>query len=353
MAAEDGAAAHTIERDLRDGAFRFGFYEAVRRLECARPASPGVGKSEHPREDAVRFCQDPSLAFSPSALARYVPAGADHPSRLFVNFTGLCGPNGPLPLHLTAYLHDRVHNHNDTAMARFLDVFNHRMISLFYRGWAVGQQALSRDRPDDDTFDRYVGSLIGIGMKSFLNADAVPDEAKRHFAGHLASQARNAEGLEGIIRGYFGVPAQVVEFVGRWMTLAGGFLCRLGLARRSETLGASAVLGSRVWECQHKFRIRLGPMTLADYERLLPRTPSFRRLADWVRNYLADELIWDAVLVLRAEEVPRVRLGSYGRLGWTTWLASGPFDRDPDDLAVGESQIEALCGGRKGSCENG
>jgi type VI secretion system protein ImpH len=190
-------------------------------------------------------------------------------------------------------------------------------------------------------------------MKSFLNADAVPDEAKRHFAGHLACQARNAEGLEGIIRGYFGVPARVVEFVGRWMALAGGFLCRLGLARRSETLGASAVLGSRVWECQHKFRVRLGPMTLADYERLLPRTPSFRRLADWVRNYLADELIWDAVLVLRAEEVPRVRLGSYGRLGWTTWLASGPFDRDPDDLAVGESQIEALCGGRKGSCENG
>lgn len=353
MAAGDRTTPHALIRELTDGAHRYGFFQAVRLLECVLSTERGVGKSEHPREDPVRFCQETSLAFAPGSIGRYVPAGKDHEARLFVHFMGLLGPNGPLPLTITGYLLDRVHNHNDTAMVRFLDIFNHRMISLFYRGWSAGQQVLSRDRPDDDTYDRFVGSLSGLGMRSFLGADRVPDEAKRYFTGRLASQARSPEGLAGIVSGYFGVPAETVEFVGRRMPLADEYRCRLGTARGSQTLGSTAILGGQIWDCQQKFRLRLGPMALADYERLLPRTDSFRRLIDWVHCYIGDELVWDVVLVLGAEDVPKTRLGSYGRLGWTTWLVGEQFDDDVDDLVIGEDTIEIMCRGNDRGRQNG
>jgi type VI secretion system protein ImpH len=342
MAAEGGPATHDLERRLRENPAAFDFFQAVRRLECAHSGRSRLGGSEHPREDPVRFCQDISMAFAPSAVSGHAPAGARHAARMFVRFMGLLGPNGPMPLPLTAYVYDRVHNHGDRALARFLDVFNHRMISLFYRAWAASQQAVSRDLPERRTFDRFAGSLFGAGMRSFRGADAVPDDAKLYYSGRLGCQTRHAEGLAALVGEYFGVPAEVREFSGRWMPLPADCRTRLGLAGGNSVLGSTAVLGESIWECQQKFRLHLGPMNLADYERLLPCGSSFRRLADWVRNYSGYELAWEVSLVLRAAEVPGTRLGQYGRLGWTTWIRSRAFERDAADLVVGPSLIEPL-----------
>ena len=342
MAAAGGPAPHPIEQSLRENPARFGFYQAVRKLECAYAGESRVGKSEHPREDPVRFCQATSLAFAPSTVSRYVPASEDHPARLFVSFMGMLGPNGPMPLTFAEYVYDRIHNHEDRTLARFLDLFNHRMISLFYRAWAGSQQAVSRDSPGEGNYDRFVGSLVGIGMPSFLKGDDIPDETKLHYAGHLSCQTKHAEGLESILREYFGVPAEVVGLVGRWMPIPGDRRCHLGRHPDTGTLGVTALLGSSIWECQQKFRIRLGPMKLTDYERLLPRTRSFNRLTDWVRNCVGDELLWDVQIIVKAEEVPRTNLGVYGRLGWTTWLQSLPREDDATDLVIDESGIESL-----------
>ena len=83
-----------------------------------------------------------------------------------------------------------------------------------------------------------------------------------------------------------------------------------------------------------KFRIVIGPMRLAEFQRFLPGSPSLRRLVDWVRNYIGDELLWDVNLVLRRDEVPPLQLGAGTQLGWTTWLSSGVLPRDADDLKL-------------------
>jgi type VI secretion system protein ImpH len=85
---------------------------------------------------------------------------------------------------------------------------------------------------------------------------------------------------------------------------------------------------------QQKFRIRIGPVSLAVYERFLPTGTSFGKLVDWVRNYAGLEYRWDAQLVLRKEETPRTMLGSQGRLGWTTWLNTSIPEADPDNLVL-------------------
>jgi type VI secretion system protein ImpH len=203
---------------------------------------------------------------------------------------------------------------------------------MFYRAWASAQPTVCHDRPGEDRFADFVGSLFGIGMPNLRNRDAFPDHAKLHFAGRLVCQTRHPEGLLAIVSGFFRIPASITEFIGQWVRLPYEARCRLGETPDTGTLGQTTIVGSRIWECQHKFRIVLGPMSFLDYERLLPGGASLPRLIALVRNYSGDELTWDVHMILKKEEVPEISLGILGRLGWTTWLKSRPFTRDAGDL---------------------
>jgi type VI secretion system protein ImpH len=323
--------ALTIDGVLARDARRFDFFQALRLIERAHAGRPRLGRSLAARDDAVRLSQDPELIFHPTTLGDYVPGEDGQPGRLAVNFLGLLGPNGPLPTHLTAYVRERARNANDPTLARFLDVFHHRMLSLFYRAWADAQPVVSADRPHEDRFADYVGSLFGLGAPALANRGAVPDSARRHFAGVLAGPTRHASGLRLILARFFGVDVSIEPWCGHWIALPEEGRTRLGGAR----LGVSTVVGTRVWDCQHKFRIVIGPLGYADFLRFLPGGQSLVKLADWVRSYVRDPLDWDVALHLKREEVPPLRLQATvtslaakpatngPRLGWNTWLTSG------------------------------
>ncbi len=313
--------------------YAFGFFRALRLLECAHPDRPRLGRSKRPADDPVRLGQEPTLAFAPATLAAFRPGGGGVP-RLLVYFLGLFGPNGPLPLHLTEYARDRARNADDPTFERFVDLFHHRLLSLFYRAWADAEPTVHRDRPDEDRFATYVGALFGMGMPSVRGRDALPDAARLYHAGHLACPTRHPSGLKSMISDYFRLPVRVEEFVGQWIALPESGLTRLGGARETARLGDGVTVGGRVWECQQKFRIVLGPLSLEDYRRLLPGGRSLERLTAMVRGYAGDELDWDVRLILRREDAPSMCLGRQGRLGWTTWMGGGRRESDPGDLLL-------------------
>lgn len=337
-----------LELELERNAARMDFFQVLRLIENAHPELPRIGASLRPRDDAVRFGQDPGLTFHATALGQFLRAGAGGPegaprrARLAVNFFGLLGANGPMPTHITEYVRDRLRNGGDGTMLAFLDVFHHRMLSLFYRAKAQAEPAISLDREDEDRYAEFVGSLFGIGAPALRQRDEIGDFAKLHFAGLLANNARPASGLVSILREYFKLPVQVEQFVGHWMRLPLEIQSRLGAAEDGNRLGVSTVLGSKVWDSQNKFRIVIGPMGLADYERMLPGGDSMKRLLAWVRNYAGTALDWDVRLILKKEETPALRLGrdSGGRglrLGWSTWPAGAAPGRDPDQLLINPS----------------
>jgi type VI secretion system protein ImpH len=322
-----------VERQLEEAGAGMDFFQALRLLENAHPDKPRIGASLRPRDDAVRFGRDPSLNFEPGAVAGFTPAAGDARARLAVNFFGLFGANGPLPLHLTEYARDRARNHGDHTMVAFLDMFHHRMVSLFYRARAAADPAVSLDRPDSDRFADYVGSLFGIGAPGLRGRDEIGDFAKLHFAGLMANQRRPAAGLVTILRAYFKLPVELEQFVGHWMKIPLDGQTRIGMADRGNRLGTSAVLGKKVWDCQHKFRLVIGPLDYDDYERMLPGGASMTRVVDWVKSYAGTVLDWDVRLVLKQPDVPPLKLGAR-RLGWTTYLASGPAARDARQLLI-------------------
>lgn len=320
--------------------FQFDFCRAVRLLENLYGDLPPVGYSLSPSQDAVRFGQNPSLDFAPSTIEAFSRGQEGRPPRMYVRFMGLCGPNSPMPLYFTEYVQQRKYNFNDPTTASFLDVFHHRMISFFYRAWAANQKTVDIDRPERkdrmwrQLYAVFIGSFIGIGMESLRDRDTIPDLSKLFFSGRLACQTRHAEGLEAIVGDFFRIQTKVETFIGQWIHLPPDSICRLGESTQTGSLGVNTIVGSRFWECQMKFRLRMGPMSLADYERMLPDGDAYKRLCDWVLNYTGQQLVWETQLVLKAPEVPEIQLGMVGKLGWTTWLKTEPFRHDADDLVL-------------------
>lgn len=317
---------------LAKAPYEYDFYQALRRLECLYNAKPRWGHARRPVDEAVRFGQEPELSFAPAPLASFEVGHDGRPARLQVRLFGLLGPNGPMPMHITEYVRERLRHGNDPTLSRFLDLFHHRFLTLFYRAWAQAQPHVNRDRPNDDRFTVYLGSFFGVSQPAFRNRDGLSDLAKWFRVGALISQTRNAEGLRSILQDFFRVPVQIQEFVGHWMSL--GERERTRLAEDGAILGAGAVLGSRVWDRQHKFRIRLGPLSFAQYEAFLPGGALLEKLVAWVRLYLSFELDWDVRLLLDKRQVPPMALGKGGRLGWTMWLGRRVVDRDPEDLCL-------------------
>jgi len=339
----------TYFRALEDKPFSFDFFQALRRIECLHPGKPRLGKGLRPIDEAVRIGQEPSMTFAPSSISSfYLPAGG-RPGRMEVRLFGLLGPNGPLPLHLTEYARARLLNAGDATFVRFLDMFNHRFLLLFYRAWAQARPTVSLDRPDDDRFRIYIGSFEGLAGSKMRERDEIGDFAKLFFAGLLGRQVRNRDGLVALLTSYFRLPVRVEEFVGHWMRLPKRDQTSLSSGgETSAQLGGGAVLGARVWDRQHKFRIWLGPLSLAQYEAFLPGGKAIGRLVAWARQYFCFELEWDVRLVLAHDEVPKTSLGQFGRLGWTTWLGTRPAIADATDLTLDAERLSSRQSGKTG-----
>lgn len=327
----------TLLESMTREPWAWDFYQALRRLDAANADAPRIGLGRSPAEEPIRLGQDPDLSFAPASLAAVAPPKGRRPNRLEVRFFGMLGPNGPLPRHLTEHARNRLLHGGDASFARFLDVFHHRFLSLFYRAWAQAQPTVSLDRLDDDPFGRYLGALAGIGLSELRDRDALPDFAKLAHTGHLSRQIRNGEGLAKLVAAYFRCEVQVEQFVGHWIVLDEGDRLALGAGR--QALGQGAVVGARVWDRQHKFRLRIGPLAGEVYASLLPAGAGIRALAACVHNYVNLEFFWDVRLVLAAADVPHARLDGRVRLGYTSWLGGRDASRDADDLVLDVERV--------------
>ncbi|MGB5556667.1 MAG: type VI secretion system baseplate subunit TssG [Paracoccaceae bacterium] len=312
-------------------------FHALRVIEATYKDSPRLGESRRPREDQVRLGQEAELAFPPSTIRSFEPGEHGRPARLINRFFGLFGPHGPLPLHLTEYARDRQRNHRDTTLVAFANMLTHRLMSLFYRAWSAGQPAPSFDRGDNDPVERKVAAIAGYHGTNLRQRDEFPDLAKRHFAGLLSQGPKNAEGLVSILSAFFDAKVEVEEFVGSWLELEPDDRWELG---GQSGLGQETSIGSQVWTRGAKFRLKIGPLSLEDYKRLLPGTPSQRRLAAIVRSYVGPALDWDVNLILRADEVPPAIVGESTQLGHVSWMDRGPRTEDASDLYLEADMME-------------
>lgn len=340
MAAASRRPDPRLTEQLHAEAYRFDFFQAVRLLERLRPAGARVGRAGPPSREAVRFRSHVSLSFPASEIHELAaPAKEGAPSELTVAFMGLTGPLGVLPNHYTERLL-RDLRAKDHVLHDFLDLFNHRLVSLFFRTvekyrFPIAWESSRAREEGDDGFTAQIYALIGMGTPG-LRGRISSDAALPYYAGLLAERPRCAAALRQILVDYFSVAVEVEQFTGEWLPLAKDAQSRLGGGPGANNqLGASAVLGERVWDQGAKFRLRVGPLTVAEYERFLPSGDALPKMVELVKLFVNDELEFDVLLVLRRADVTGIRLGDARafapRLGWSTWLSSGPLARDGAD----------------------
>ncbi len=331
-----GQALTQLLQSVHDEPWAHDFFALVRRLDSLRPQAPRTGQALRPAQEALRFAQPPELDFAPAPLSRLELRDGAVP-RLSVRFFGLLGPHGPMPLHITEYVRERVHQHGDTAAAHFLDLFHHRLLSLFYAAWAQAQPVVHADRPQDDRYRVWLGAAAGLPDAALPGTSgqrgAVPAPALAFQAGLLSARSRHPEALCKVLGQYFGVPVAVQPHVGQWLAIDVQDRSRLGRCashsahqlHSAAQLGHSANAGSRVWDRQYRFRLQLGTLSLPMYLGFLPGAPAWQALTEWVTLLAGAQLRWELELRLRDAERPAPRLGRSGmRLGVTSWLARRP-----------------------------
>lgn len=342
MAGPDGHAPHDLEalQQLRREPRRFSLFAALRLLERADQNRPRIGEARRPAEEWVRIEQLPHLTFAPSDVTSAEPSSGGRMRIQQLGF-GIFGPNGALPTHLTEHAFERRRHHEDGALTDFVNVFQHRMATLFYRAWAEADPVASHARPEDDDFARYAGALIGLPGDSGLKRDSVADFGKLFRAGLLASASRSADGLEALLSDYFQQTIRVRQFVGGWLRVPVELRTRIGTKDGHAILGNTATLGASSWQCQSRFEIVVGPLRFEDFLQFLPGSRALRALGDLVRLYTSGEWSWQVRLLVDAGDAPGVSLGKVGRLGWTSWL--GRKHGVATDVVLQEGHATAAC----------
>jgi len=316
MATENGDARHALIQALGQQPHRFQLFAALRLLERAHPEKAGFGLGFRPGDEPARLGQVPSLAPAP---AHSVVAFDPERARLYCSFFGLLGAGGVLPSHFTHVALAGETLSRDDSFSRFLDIFHHRLLALYYRVWADVEPIVDLERQNAAGFFSWLGALLGIAARSDEGPHTTPGSAMLAAAARQAQRSTTADGLIAVVYAGVRYPAEIQEFVAEWLPLEQNSRWRLGDRRQAALLGATTLLGSRVWSAQHKIRIRIRVSTSDDLSRLASNAPDMRRLEALVTEYVGTELDWDVEIAIAEDQIPPFRLG-VATLGRTTWL---------------------------------
>jgi len=330
MAAHGWGTDRSVKKLLYEKGYRFDFYQAVKLLEILHPEKVSLGERSEPEKEALHFKAKVSVEFPASEINEIAaPDEEEKPAEMSVNFMGLAGAQGPMPMPYTELILERVW-HKDRALRDFLDIFNHRLISLMYRARKTHRIGFDFRSPDQSHFARYLFSLIGLGTEGLLGRMKVRDRALLFYTAFLTQQPRSMIGLEYLLSDYLGVKAQGIQFCGQWHYLEEDQTTSIGVSGQNQILGQSVVVGTRVWDQQGIFEIHVGPLSLKEFMDFLPTGDRFTPLCQLILFYVGDVLSFYMILLLKGDEVPESRLGRTGgpRLGWTSWLKTRDFEAE-------------------------
>lgn len=335
MARQNRKSVPTVKDVLFQEPYRFEFHQAIKLLEYLYPKAVPFGETVNPQNEVVSVKSRvyfESLSSDIYSLENIpLPSHSHEPPILNVNFMGIAGIQGPLPFPYSEMIIQRVRN-GDSSLKDFLDIFNHRLISLLHRIRKQYLISLNTLSPEKTEIAVGLKSFLGIGQPSLQNRLHVPDRSLLNYAGLYWSHPHSAQGLQAILSNYFQIPLHIHKCIGRWCPLAKNQQTHIGLHGQWQKLGQGATLGTRVWDQQSHFRIHLGPLSPKQLDLFLPMGKGFDRLKDLTKLYIGPQM--DFSIMYSAENPPSTLLKEKSYLGWRSWLGSSLLSGDEVKIAM-------------------
>ncbi len=312
------------------------FFQLLRHVE--RETGLRLGSDLPVTSEPIFLRADPESQF-PSTEVTHWNAETPRPEVL-VSLFGLIGASGALPLHYSQLLAERARL-RDFALRDFLDMFNHRLLSFFYRAWEKHSFPVAfetaRAAGIEDRVTSGLKSLVGLRTGGLWDRLSFPSQEILYFSGHFANRRPAADSICSMIGEVFDAAVRIEQFVGQLMFIQPPDQSKIGYAPLGKSLGnqlgVDTIAGQWVWDFQNKFRVSIGPMP---YKRFLEFNPGNRlldKLWDLVRVYVGPQFDFDVQVVVQREEVAMAQVGNQERayLGWNTWLGEWKKEYDSHD----------------------
>lgn len=340
MATEERQSSASVADRLHEEFYRFSFFKAVELLESLAPEKKKLGQALVPGDEPVRFSVNTELAFPPSEISALELN--DEFTNLEVTFLGMVGPSGVLPYWYTELIQDRQRD-GDKGFKEFLDLFHHRLISLFYLAWKKNKFTANYQQGAKDKLSSYLLSLIGLGTSKLSERIGLPVDSLAFYSGHLARNSSSALSIETVVAHFSGVNANVEQFIERVLPLELEDQVALGVANRM--LGDNTVIGSEIHDCQTKFRVVLGPLTYKELIRFLPCGQMLAPMFSLVKYMVGIEYEFEMRLILNKNEIPPLVIGAPAsgapQLGWSTWAKDPDFALTDDPyITFSEAELD-------------
>ncbi|MGI4851443.1 MAG: type VI secretion system baseplate subunit TssG [Janthinobacterium lividum] len=334
----------SLADQLYDQAYLFEFHQALKILAHMYPHAMPLGESPLPENEVIYLKSRILFSYPPSDLyditkethTIFLPSHVKSLQTKIicqVNFLGIAGSNGPLPMAYSEQIYDCFKLGNTTA-SNFLDIFNHRLLSIFHRIRCKYWIGLDSRNPEQTRIAQVTYDFLGLGTPHLQKRLAFPDHKLLFYAGLFWQQPRSTEGLKTLLHHYFKHNVDIVPFVGGWEDIEVDQQTRLMIPEHFNRLGQGAMLGTHVWNAMQKIAIQLGPLTRAQFHSFLPHHDQYRKLCDLIRFYLGSSQKFDIQFIIKAAGVDATRLGQHTYLGWSSWLKQHTLKHDDEQVIL-------------------
>lgn len=316
-----------LKHTLQSQGYRFNFFQAVSLLEQIYKDQVEVGHTGPVKDEIVQLLPNNSLGFPAADVARITLDENDDGRekwKILQNFFGLYGPNSAAPI----FIAESVNQCIDTAdpLKDFLDIFNHRVLSLYYRAQKKGNTLKSVSTTHSNPISNILYAMMGRDFNTNeSNWEVSPDRLLRHCS-LFSSSNRNPSGLEKLISDYFSLSdVQVVPFARRRIKIPKSSQGRLSAVQNHAALGESFILGEIVEDITGQFNLRIKVPDMRTFKQFQPGEARYKELIFLVNMYVQYRLGFTLEFILPTEEVRSLAISGLnpdGKLGQSSWVGA-------------------------------
>jgi type VI secretion system protein ImpH len=298
----------------------FEFHQAVRLIECMKPGAVPLGEGIDPGREALRIKAHVTFGFPASEIEALENKRLS--TTLFINFVSIGSRQGPLAETYSETLIERARE-KDTGFRDFLDIFNHRLASLWYRLRKKSLLGLVQTAPGNSPLGKTILHTSGASNAHLLKKSPLGIDFFIAAQRLLWPSVRSKEGLKVMLENYFKEKVNLVEFQGGWNYAREEDITRIGnKSGQHNKLGATTVVGNKSWQQDKSVIIEVGPVSWEKYQQLVvfKNSSEFLTLKEAIYVYLGRMMEVTLNIKLKAKETQPVKLSNPYLLGQSTWL---------------------------------